>query len=148
MNNLHITNSNFITFKDDLLTIDVLGGVDVEQVEKMICTLRVSHKDYPHYRTTLYLYNDSQSDKLIRTLCDKYELQLLEVSKSINALISQLEEYRLENLKHGSKTKKTGFEWSEEDKSQAIKKLKHKFTLLQFLSILIGYLKSSTYWIA
>ena len=139
MNNLHITNSNFITFKDDLLTIDVLGGVDVEQVEKMICTLRVSHKDYPHYRTTLYLYNDSQSDKLIRTLCDKYELQLLEVSKSINALISQLEEYRLENLKHGSKTKKTGFEWSEEDKSQAIKKLKHK----NLLSLLIKDLNTT-----
>lgn len=139
MKNLHITNSNFITFKDDLLIMDVLGGVDVEQVEKMICTLRVSHKDYPHYRTTLDLYNDSQNDKLIRTLCDKFELQLLEVSKSINLLTSQLEEYRLENLKYSGSKQKTGFEISEEDKSQAIKKLKHK----NLLSLLIKDLNTT-----
>ncbi len=126
MSHLQIINPHFINFKDETLIIDVLGGVDVEQVEKMICTLRISYKEYPPFRTTLDLYADSQTDKLIRTLCDKYELQLLEVSKSINALTSQLEEYRLENMKFGSKTKKTGFELSEDDRSQAIKKLKHK----------------------
>jgi DNA-binding HxlR family transcriptional regulator len=61
------------------------------------------------------------------------------VSKSINALTSQLEEYRLENMKFGSKTKKTGFEWSEEDRSQAIKKLKHK----SLLNILIKDLNTT-----
>jgi len=139
MNQLQIINPHFINFKDETLIIDVLGGVDVEQVEKMICTLRISHKEYPHFRTTLDLYADSHSDKLIRTLCDKYELNLLEVSKSINALTSQLEEYRLENMKFGSKTKKTGFEWSEEDRSQAIKKLKHK----SLLNILIKDLNTT-----
>ncbi|MFN5848138.1 MAG: hypothetical protein ACK43K_06580, partial [Chitinophagales bacterium] len=61
------------------------------------------------------------------------------MSKSINALTSQLEEYRLENMKFGSKTKKTGFEWSEEDRSQAIKKLKHK----SLLNILIKDLNTT-----
>lgn len=126
MKNLHITNTNFITFKDDLLTIDVLGGVDLVQVERMICTLRISHANYPPFRTTLDLYNDSQNDKLIRTLCDKYELQLLEVSKVLNLLTSQLEEYRLDNLKYTGTSKKIAFELSEEDKSNAIKKLKSK----------------------
>lgn len=126
MKNLHITNTNFITFKDDLLTIDVLGGVDLVQVERMICTLRISHANYPPFRTTLDLYNDSQNDKLIRTLCDKYELQLLEVSRVLNLLTSQLEEYRLDNLKYTGTSKKIAFELSEEDKSNAIKKLKSK----------------------
>ncbi|MFN6329309.1 MAG: hypothetical protein ACK4WA_11070, partial [Chitinophagales bacterium] len=126
MKNLHITNPNFITFKDEILTIDILGGVDLEQVEKMICTLRISYKEYPPLRTTLDLYNDSQNDKLIRTICDKYELQLLEVSKSVNLLTSQLENYRLENLKFTGKAKKIGFELSEDERANAIKKLKHK----------------------
>jgi DNA-binding HxlR family transcriptional regulator len=126
MKNLHITNSNFITFKDELLTIDVLGGVDLQQVERMICTLRVSHANYPPFRTTLDLYNDSQNDKLIRTLCDKYELQLLEVSKALNLLTSQLEEYRLDNLKYNSTSQKRAFEINEEERANAIKKLKNK----------------------
>src|SRR5690606_8328977 len=42
MKNLHITNSRFITYKDDFLTVDVLGGVDLSQVERMVCTLRIS----------------------------------------------------------------------------------------------------------
>lgn len=126
MNQLSIINPHFITFKSETLIMDVLGGVDIEQVEKMICTLRISHGNYPPHRTTLDLYNDSQNDKLIRTICDKYELQLLDVSKSVHNLITQLEEYRLENLKQGSRTKRTGFELSDEDRSQAIKKLKHK----------------------
>jgi len=126
MKNISITNSNFITFQDELLTIDILGGVDLQQVERMICTLRISRANYQPFRTTLDLYNDSQNDKLIRTLCDKYELQLLEVSKVLNLLTSQLEEYRLDNLKYTGTSKKIAFELSEEDKSNAIKKLKNK----------------------
>ncbi len=126
MNQLQIINPHFINFKDELLTIDVLGGVDLQQVERMICTLRVSHANYPPFRTTLDLYNDSQNDKLIRTLCDKYELQLLEVSKALNLLTSQLEEYRLDNLKYNSTSQKRAFEINEEERANAIKKLKNK----------------------
>ncbi|EXY43612.1 hypothetical protein M118_4922, partial [Bacteroides fragilis str. 3783N1-2] len=47
MKNLQITNSRFITYTDDLLTVDVLGGVDLSQVERMVCTLRITYNDYP-----------------------------------------------------------------------------------------------------
>ena len=82
MKNLQITNSRFITYTDDLLTVDVLGGVDLSQVERMVCTLRITYNDYPPQRTTLDLYNDNQTDKLQRTLCDKWGLKLLEASRS------------------------------------------------------------------
>jgi len=103
MQNLTIQNKNFITYKDDLLTVDILGGVDLKQIERLICTLRITYKNYPPYRTTLDLYNEHQTDKLIRTLCDKQELRLIEVSNSIHKLILQLEKYRLENLNYTSK---------------------------------------------
>lgn len=71
MENLKVKNLNFITYKDELLIIDVLGGVDLNQMERMLCTLRITYKDYPPYRTTLDFYNEHQSGKLMRTLCDK-----------------------------------------------------------------------------
>lgn len=126
MQNLFITNAHFITYKDDFLTIDILGGVDLSQVERMFCTLRITYSQYPPYRTTIDLYNDSQSDKLLRTLCDKWELKLLDVSKTLHNLTLQLEEYRLEELKFLGKQRVQPFELSEEDKKEAIVFLKNK----------------------
>ena len=125
MENLTIQNRNFITYRDNILTADVLGGVDLNNIERLVCTLRISNKKYPHYRTTLDLYNENQTDKLIRTLCDKWELKLIDVSKSLHKLILQLEKYRLENLHYTSKTKQE-FILNEEDKKQALKILKSK----------------------
>ena len=50
MQNLTIHNPHFITYADTLFAIDVLGGVDLQQVERMICTLRITHKNYPQSR--------------------------------------------------------------------------------------------------
>jgi len=126
MQNLQIHNPNFITFADKLFTIDVLGGVDLQQIEKMICTLRISHKNYPPMRYTLDLYNDNQADKLIRTLCDKYSLTLLEVSKSIHLFISQLESYKLERLRYPQADKGKIFEMSADEQEIAKKYLSDK----------------------
>jgi DNA replicative helicase MCM subunit Mcm2 (Cdc46/Mcm family) len=131
MKNLQIHNSNFITFKDQFLTADILGGVDLQQVERMVCTLRITHQNFPPFRTTLDLYNDHQTDKLIRTLCDKWELKMLEVSKTLHQLILQLENYRLEQLRYTGKKTQAQFELNEEDKKEALKLLKSKNLLPQ-----------------
>jgi DNA-binding HxlR family transcriptional regulator len=130
MKNLNIQNKNFITYNDNFIIVDVLGGVDLNQIERLVCTLRISYKDYPPYRSTLDLYSEHQSEKLIRTLCDKWELTLTDVSKSVHKLIIQLENYRLDNLHYTSKEKQQ-FELSQEDKKQALKILKSKDLLTQ-----------------
>ena len=126
MQNLRIHNSHFITFTDPLFTIDVLGGVDLSQVERLVCTLRITYQSYPPFRTTLDLYSDPQTDKLLRTLCDKWGLQLLEVSRSLYALTLQLEEYRLQELRYKGKAPEQAFTPSEEDKRKAIRFLSGK----------------------
>ena len=131
MQNLNIHNSNFITFKDAYLTADILGGVDLQQVERMVCTLRITHQDYPPFRTTLDLYNDHQTDKLIRTLCDKWELKMLDVSKTLHKLILQLETYRLEQLRYTGKRTQLQFALNEGDKKIALSFLKSKNLLPQ-----------------
>ncbi len=126
MQNLQIQNPHFITYTDGHFTIDVLGGVDLQQVEKMICTLRVIHKDYPPLRSTLDLYNDNQVDKLIRSLCDKYGLALLDVSKSVHSFICQLESYKLERLRYPQGERERAFEMGEEEERAARKYLADK----------------------
>jgi len=125
MNNLQIHNQKFITFVDNLLTIDVLGGVDVMQIERMICTLRIIHKKYPPMRYTLDLYNDNQVDKLIRTLCDKWEFMMIEASKSVHSFICQLESYKLERLRY-PQNREQDFAMSEEEQQAAKKYLTSK----------------------
>ena len=125
MQNLQIHNPHFITYADAHFTIDVLGGVDVQQIERMICTLRITHKNYPPMRYTLDLYNDNQADKLIRTLCDKWDITLLDVSKSVHACICQLESYKLDRLRY-PKAKEQEFAMTEEEQGTAKKYLSHK----------------------
>lgn len=129
MKQLFITNPHFITYKHDNITIDILGGIDVTQVERLICTLRVSYGEYPPYRTTIDLYSDAQNEKLMRTLCDKWELKLLDVSSLLNDLTFKLEEYRLQELRFLGKQKIHDFELSDEDKKKAITFLKNKNVL-------------------
>lgn len=124
--NLQIHNSRFITYSDGFLTADVLGGVDTQQIERMVCTLRVSFEHYPPLRTTLDLYNDHQTDKLIRTLCDKWNLQLTDSSKSVHSMIAQLESYKLERLKYPQQKGEALFEQSEEEAKVARQYLEDK----------------------
>jgi hypothetical protein len=119
MQNLQIINPHYIIYADEHFIIDVLGGVDKQQIKKMICTLKITHKHYPPYRTTLDLYTDSQVDKLIRTLCDKWGVTLVESSKSVHALICQLETYKLERLRYPQGDKDKAFEMSEEEEQAA-----------------------------
>jgi len=131
--NLTVHNPHFITYGDDLFTIDVLGGVDSQQIENLICTLRITHKNYPPFRTTLDLYVDNQADKLVRTLCDKYSLTLIDVSKSVHAFISQLESYKLSCLRYPQVNREQDFEMSAEEQEQAKKYLASKSLITNLL---------------
>ena len=92
----------------------------------MICTLRITHKDYPPFRTSLDLYTDSQVDKLIRDFCDKWGVTLVESSKAVHACIRQLESYRLERLRYPQGDKDKAFEMSGEEEQAAKKYLSDK----------------------
>ncbi len=119
MPHLQIHNPHFITYSDDAFTIDVLGGIDTLQVEKMITTLRITHKDYPPMRSTLDLYVDSQVDNLMRSLCDKWGVTLMDASTSIHRFITELESYKLEHLRYPQGLKEKVFEMSEEEEQVA-----------------------------
>jgi hypothetical protein len=126
MKPLQIHNPQFISYTSELFTIDILGGIDLMQYERMISTLRISFKDYPPFRSTLDLYNDDQTDKLIRSLCDKWDLKLLDVSKTVHSFISDVESYKLERLRFPKSKDLNTFEPSEDETKAARQYLKDK----------------------
>lgn len=119
MKQLQVHNQHFITYQNELFTIDILGGIDLMQIERMVCTLRITYANYPPIRSTLDLYTDNQTDKLIRTICEKWELKLLEVSKIIYEFITELENYKLERLKYPKGKELNSFELSDEEQKTA-----------------------------
>jgi DNA-binding HxlR family transcriptional regulator len=119
MQHLQITNSHFITYKNEHFIIDILGGVDLQQVERMVTTLRITYQNYPPFRTTLDLYNDAQTEKLLRTICDKWNVKLNDASKTLHSLTLQLEEYRLQELKFIGKEKTQQTELTAEQSAEA-----------------------------
>lgn len=124
MKHLTVHNAHFINYTDALFSIDMLGGVDLAQVERMLCTVRISFENYPPYRTTLDLYSDTQTDQLIRRLCDKWELKLVDVSRCLHNLVLELETYRLEQLKFSGKKTQSSFIMTEAERNGALKLLK------------------------
>ena len=126
MKQLQVHNQHFITYQSEQFTIDLLGGIDLMQIERMVCTLRITHANYPPIRSTLDLYTDNQIDKLIRTICEKWELKLLEVSKIIHEFITELENYRLSRLQLPQGKELNSFEMSDEEVRTARAYLKDK----------------------
>lgn len=126
MKNLQVHNPHFITYESELFTLDVLGGVDLMQIERMVCTLRITYQNYPPIRSTFDLYNDNQTDKLIRTICEKWELKLLDVSKAVHEFICELESYKLERLKYPKGKELNTFEMNEDEAKTAKKYLSDK----------------------
>jgi DNA-binding HxlR family transcriptional regulator len=131
---LTVINPHFITYTDAILTVDVLGGVDLHQIERMLCTIRMSYQNYPPYRTTLDLYSDTQTDQLIRRLCDKWELKMVDVSRCLHTLVLELETYRLEHLKFSGKKMQPSFVMSGAERIDTLKLLKSTSLLSEVIT--------------
>ena len=94
-------NSEQIIYANEYLTIEVLGGVRLEGLDRMRVTLKVSLNDseIPPMRHNLDLYNDTQLEKFIRKIAERLEIGTSTTAGTLAQLIQQLESYRLEKIK-------------------------------------------------
>ena len=130
--NLKIHNTRFITYEDELIESRCFGRNRYIPNRKNDLHAYASHiKAYPPIRSTLDLYTDNQTDKLIRTLCDKWNLRLTESSQSVHGMIAQLESYKLQQLKYPQQ-KEAVFEITAEE-TKATKKYLSDKNLIQNL---------------
>jgi ABC-type dipeptide/oligopeptide/nickel transport system ATPase component len=95
---LKIINSNYYTYITEKLKIEVLGGINVDVLDKMTCTLRLTRQPQRNaldkLRQTLNLYHSGQVKSLIKRIQEEFELPLQNLRLNVADLIEQLERYR------------------------------------------------------
>lgn len=97
---LNATNPESLLYENEMLHLTVLGGIKIEGLDRMRATLKVELKNssVPPVRHNLDLYNDNQTEKLIRKVAEKLEIGTSVIAASLGELIEQLEQYRIEKL--------------------------------------------------
>ena len=97
MSNLNTTNPENLIYKHGLLTINILGGIRLDGLDRMRTTLKIE-VEHLVLRHNLDLYNDTQVEKLIRKVAVKLEIGTSVTEAALNELTNELEAYRLQEL--------------------------------------------------
>jgi DNA-binding MarR family transcriptional regulator len=96
-------NPEYITYQKDGLKCVLLGGISLQQIDRLRVTLLLERapKLSPLHsirQSGLDLYNDNFVEKFIRTAAEKLETGSTEIRLIIAELIEQLEKYRLSQV--------------------------------------------------
>ena len=99
---LDTTNAEHISYQHPPLDIAVLGGVRLEGLDRMRVTLKVQVEHAAgsglSLRHNLDLYNDNQTEKLIRKVAERLEIGTSVAAAALTDLTDCLEQYRLDEL--------------------------------------------------
>ncbi|MBL6447638.1 hypothetical protein JMN32_15070 [Fulvivirga sp. 29W222] len=134
-----IINKEQLHYRDGSLEITVLGGIRLEGLDRMRCTLKLASATQPHrpaLRHTLDLYNDDQLQKLTRKAATHLELGTSKITTSLYQLLDHLENYRLEANARQEEKPRTP-EPSPEARQQALNFLQHP-DLMERTNTLLG----------
>jgi hypothetical protein len=138
MEQLHHHNAELVTWGYEEIRFGLLGGIRIEGLHSMRVTLKVDYKTLPSIRHSLDLYNETQTDKLIKSIAERFTLSTPYVHKAVGNLINTVEEYRLQQLdKNKLENKSTQYILKKEEEAEAIEFLKQE-NLLQATNDSIG----------
>ncbi len=98
------TNSDHIIYKHPPMDIAILGGVRLDGLDRMRVTLKVQ-VEHLALRHNLDLYNDNQTEKLIRKIAERLDIGTSVASAALLDLTNELEMYRLEQIEKQSQPK-------------------------------------------
>lgn len=132
--NFNTDNAEQLIYSNEFLTIEVLGGVRLEGLDRMRVTLKVglNESEIPPIRHNLDLYNDTQLEKFIRKIAERLEIGTSTTAGTLAQLTQQLENYRLEKIheeRHLERSERTR-PLTESEKQQAIHYLQQENLLL------------------
>jgi hypothetical protein len=136
--NLNHHNPEYVTWKYEELLFALLGGIRIEGLHSMRATLKIDFKTYPSIRHTLDLYNETQTEKLIKKIAERFSLSIPYVHTAIGHLINVVEDHRLKAIDNGKlKMNNAKPVLSKEEETEAINFLK-TYNLLLTTNDLIG----------
>jgi DNA primase len=121
---LNTRNSEYITFTTDDLQIVLLGGINLQQLDRLRVTIKLSRVDTQDplhsIRHTLDLYNADYLEKFIAGAASRLETGTTVLNRAIAQLIDEIERYRLTKIESMKEQKPKRKELSEEQKRKAI----------------------------
>ncbi len=97
-------NPEYVTWKHEEMLFALLGGIRIEGLHSMRVTLKIDFKTYPSIRHSLDLYNETQTEKLVKKTAERFTLSTTYVHKAVGHLINTVEDYRLKEI-DGNKLK-------------------------------------------
>jgi DNA primase catalytic core len=106
---LNTKNPDFITFTTNELQIIILGGINLQQLDRLRITVKISRSDtndpLHSIRHTLDLYHSDYLEKFIGKASEQLETGTNTIRRAIAELTEQIETYRLNKIE-GMKDKK------------------------------------------
>jgi predicted DNA-binding protein len=107
MEQLNHHNPEYVTWKYEEMLFALLGGIRIEGLHSMRVTLKIDFKTFPSIRHSLDLYNETQTEKLVKKTAERFTLSTTYVHKAVGHLINTVEDYRLQEIDN-SKLKSIG----------------------------------------
>lgn len=89
------TNPNNYSYQTKELEIHILGGLKLTKLESLRVTLSIQKpKQYDILRQSIDLYNDNQTEKLVRKIAERLEIGTSVTRRILLELTQELENYR------------------------------------------------------
>ena len=101
MATLNTDNPEYLQWKKGQVQVSILGGIKIEGLDRMRVTLKIEYKELV-VRHNLDLYNDASVDRLVKRCAECFSLGTAYVNELLTALVNDLEQYRLSELKEGA----------------------------------------------
>ena len=125
---LNTRNPEFITYTTEELQIIILGGINLQQLDRLRITIKISRTDTADplhsIRHTLDLYHSDYLEKFINKASEQLETGTNVFRRAIAELTDQVEQYRLSKLESLKEQKPKERQLTEQRQRRAINYLK------------------------
>lgn len=125
---LNTKNPDFITFTREPLQMIILGGINLQQLDRLRVTLKItrsdSHDPLHAVRHTVDLYHSDYLEKFTLKVSDQLEVSSTVLRRSLSELTLQVEQYRMTRIEGMKEQKPLLRQLSEQRISRAVRYLK------------------------
>lgn len=125
---LNVSNPDFITYTTEELQIIILGGINLQQLDRLRITIKISRtqtRDPLHsIRHTIDLYHSDYLEKFINKASEQLETGTNIIRRAIAELTDQIEQYRLSRIESQKEQKPKSRQLTEQRYQKATNYLK------------------------
>lgn len=125
---LNTRNPDFITYTTEELQIIILGGINLQQIDRLRITVKISRTDtndpLHSIRHTIDLYHSDYLEKFIGKASEQLETGTNVLKRAIAELTEQIESYRLSKIESQKEQKPQARQLSEQRYRKALNYLK------------------------